>query len=80
MVAGPPPADSRELDAGRARDDQPKKLRLIHTQIAAQMRNLELRQIVVLRRLCQEGIFLNLRKTFKILVFRRFWKVMHHGF
>ena len=52
--SGPPPADSRELDARRARDDQIKTfdgifLCLIHTRLKGQIRMLELRQEALLR-------------------------------
>ncbi len=52
--SGPPPADSRELDARRARDDQIKTfdgifLYLIHTRLKGQIRMLELRQEALLR-------------------------------
>ena len=54
MGSGPPPADSRELDARRARDDQIETfdgifLGLIHTRLKGQIRMLELRQEALLR-------------------------------
>ena len=54
MVAGPPPADSRDVDARCARDDQIETfdgifLGLIHTRLKGQIRMLELRQEALLR-------------------------------
>ena len=54
MESGPSPADSRELDARRARDDQIETfdrifLGLIHTRLKGQIRMLELRQEALLR-------------------------------
>ena len=54
MVAGPPPADSRDVDARCARDDQIETfdgifLGLIHTRLKGQIRMLEVRQEALLR-------------------------------
>ena len=54
MVAGSSPADSRDVDARCARDDQIETfdgifLGLIHTRLKGQIRMLELRQEALLR-------------------------------
>ena len=53
MESGPSPADSRELDARRARDDQSpgnSNTRPIHQKISAQIRELQIQQMLVLHR------------------------------
>ena len=60
VESGPPPADSRELDARLPRDDQIETfdgifLGLIHTKLKGQIRMLELRQEALLRPTEQEA-------------------------